>query len=43
LKSVEILAMIDPYELTAITDAVKPVEYRTGEYIIREVRNVLNY
>lgn len=36
LRSVEILAPVEPYEITGIVDAVKPVEYAKGDYIIRE-------
>jgi len=41
LKSVEILSVMDPYEMTGITDAVKPTEYKTDDYIIREVLNFI--
>ncbi len=36
LKKVEILSSIDPYELTQISDALKTVSFRPGEYVIKE-------
>ena len=37
LKSVSIFSSIDEYEMTKIMDAVKPIEYKTGSQIIKEV------
>ena len=36
MKRVEILSSVDPYELTQISDALKTVSYRPGDYVIRE-------
>lgn len=36
MKKVEILSSIDPYELTQISDALKTVSFRPGDYVIRE-------
>jgi len=36
LKQVEILSSIDPYELSQISDVLKNVSFRPGEYVIRE-------
>lgn len=36
LKSVKILSTIEPYEMTKIMDAVKPMEYKAGTQIITE-------
>lgn len=36
LKGVKIFSTIEPYELTKIMDAVKPVEYKAGSFIIKE-------
>lgn len=36
LKGVEIFSTVEPYELTKIMDAVKPVEYKAGSAIINE-------
>jgi hypothetical protein len=37
MKTAKILSTIDPYELTKIIDAVKPVKYNAGDTIIKEV------
>ncbi len=37
----KIFASVEPYELTRIIDAVKPVEFKAGESIIREVSDCL--
>ncbi len=34
----KLFSTIDSYEMTRIMDAVKPVEYKAGAYIIREVK-----
>lgn len=36
MKRVEILSSIDPYELTQISDALKTVSFRPGDYVIKE-------
>ena len=42
MKSVKIFATIEPYELTKVMDAVKPVEYAAGAQIIKEVDKAKN-
>ena len=37
MKSVKIFATIEPYELTKVMDAVKPLEFAEGQQIIQEV------
>lgn len=41
LRSVKVLGSVEPYELTKIVDAVKPVEYKQGTLIIKEVSVLL--
>lgn len=36
LQKVELLENMDPYERSQLADALKHVEYKEGEYIIRE-------
>lgn len=36
LESVEILASMDPYERTNLADALKPVKYQKGEFVVKE-------
>lgn len=36
LKTVEILKQIEPYELSQIIDALKPVKVKAGEYVIKQ-------
>ena len=37
MKSVKIFSTIEPYELTKVMDAVKPLEFPAGTTIIKEV------
>ncbi len=38
MKTVPIFATVEHYELMRILDAVKPMEYKAGASIIKEVR-----
>ncbi len=38
LKRIPIFASVDPYDMALMTDALKPVKYKAGEYLIHEVR-----
>ena len=37
LKSVEIFSTMDPYERSQIADALKPLKFQKGEYIVKQV------
>lgn len=37
LGKVELLDQMDPYEKSKIADALKPLKFKEGEYIVREV------
>ena len=36
LKSIEIFSTMDPYERSQIADALKPIKYKEGEYVVRQ-------
>ena len=38
LSKVEILESMDPYERSKIADALKPMKFKKGEYIVKEVK-----
>jgi len=37
LKGVEIFSTMDPYERSQIADALKPVKFKKGDYIVKQV------
>lgn len=37
LKLVEIFSTMDPYERAQIADALKPVKFKKGEYVVKQV------
>ena len=37
LKSVEIFSTMDPYERSQIADALKPLKFKKGDYIVKQV------
>jgi hypothetical protein len=37
LAKIELLDQMDPYERSKIADALKPMKFQAGEYIVREV------
>jgi hypothetical protein len=38
MKTVSIFSTVEPYELMKIMDAVKPMEFKKGDTLIKEVR-----
>lgn len=42
LKSVEIFSTMDPYERSQIADALKPVKFQKGDYVVKQVLVPLN-
>jgi hypothetical protein len=42
LKNVEILSTIDRYELSQVADALCPVSFKQGDYIIKQVNGLVN-
>ena len=41
LKHVELLSNMDPYERSKIADALRPLKFKKGEYIVKQVRALL--
>lgn len=41
LGKVELLDQMDPYERSKIADALKPMKFKKGEYVVKEVSNLL--
>ena len=39
LKNIEILSTVEPYEISKIAEALKPIKFKAGDYIVKEVRN----
>lgn len=39
LGKVELLDQMDPYERSKIADALKPLKFKKGDYVVKEVRN----
>lgn len=41
MKTVSIFSTVEPYELMKIMDAVKPMEFKKGDTLIKEVGDIL--
>ena len=42
LEKIELLKNIDSYEKMQVIDALKPVSFKKGEFIIKQVKNSIN-